>query len=295
MISYSFIAGKHHIEWKSVPIKRESYQVIKKYAENARDFSPQSIQKISMIDKYITENKIDIRLDEALAIIRLANLSRIIKNTYKLEKYKHDIIKMGDPLAASKKYDISPLNALRLMFEDKYKPSLSNRLFKSGDISVLDEVDANDVEMFFRAERADSSGLFLQQTTGERSKLAEDVFVQRIRSLGIVLETEDDLKARNISPTPDILFTDEVHLNGNRIYWMDFKDYAGTDIPFIWNKNRDQSKKYNDKWGYGAICYAYSYVEDLADENAELLAMAPLLELDDAIYGRPIIAAINNI
>lgn len=71
--------------------------------------------------------------------------------------------------------------------------------------------------------------------------------------------------------TPDLLFLDEVYINGVRVHWIDYKDYIGTKIHFLFSSNSGQSGKYTEKWGTGALCYHRGYVEGLVIPGASLL------------------------
>jgi len=64
--------------------------------------------------------------------------------------------------------------------------------------------------------------------------------------------------------TPDILFEDEVYINDHRVHWIDYKDYAGTRIDFLYKSNVNQAERYGRRWGPGALCYRWGYLESLS-------------------------------
>lgn len=273
MFSHILKDNKHLITWKSTPIPLQIYNQTIKYSETNPTFAPSSPKQEELISQQIKHDP-----KQTLAIIRLSNLARIVKHSYRLEKPQiiADIINSDDALAMSAKYDIPPLNVLYIIFRRHYGENLANRLFKSGEYSVLKQASKHHRAQYYLAERNDSSGLLMQRLTSIRSKESEDYFISLLRRLGITLKTEDDLKAEGSQITPDVLFTDEVYINDQKITWIDFKDYAGTPIPFIWSKNKKQTKKYYDKWGYGALCFSQSYVEGLQDDSAMILDESPL-------------------
>jgi hypothetical protein len=279
MFTHTINNNIHNIIWKSTPISLALYKAAVKYSESRKDFAP-SAKKQEKHVGYILYNEYDIKdteklrsINQFLTISRMYNLARVIKNSYKLknEPVIADILRSRDCLALSKKYDLPPLNILAIIFENKYGKSLSNRIIKSGDISALKEINAEDRDEFYYMERRDSSGITLQKINAERSRLAELGFINKLRGLGIALKTEDELKEEGSNLTPDVLFVDEVYINDVRVYWIDYKDYAGTTIQFIWAKNKEQIKKYYDKWGYGAVCYSYSFVDNLESDMAMFL------------------------
>ena len=126
-----------------------------------------------------------------------------------------------------------------------------------------------DLEQFKKAEKIDAESTFNQELITKMAHDNEKIFVEYINSLGIKFQTQDDLVKLQTAVygrpvlTPDILFIDEVYINDTRVYWIDFKDYAGTDIRFLYTSNMNQSVKYSEKWGTGAMCYRWSYVNNL--------------------------------
>lgn len=282
MFSHIFKDNKHIISWKSNTIPQQIYNQTIKYNESNPTFAPSSPKQEEDISRSINHNP-----QHLLAIIRMTNLARIVRNSYKLEKESvvSNIIHEDDVIKMSQKYEIPPLNILYIVIKNKYGESLANSLFKSGDYSILKQLSKYHKKQFYLAERNDSSGLFIQRLNAIRSKENEDYFLDLLRRLGIKLKSEDDLKEEGSNITPDVLFVDEVYINDKQIFWIDFKDYVGTPISFIWNKNKKQTKKYYDKWGYGALCYSQSYVEGLSDDTAMILDEAPL---KDYILKQPI-------
>ena len=101
--------------------------------------------------------------------------------------------------------------------------------------------------------------------------------VNYFRSLGIRLYDQAELVEQQIKIfgrakfTPDILFIDKVFINKTRIGWIEYKDYVGTKVPFLYSSNKDQSAKYFKEWGTGAMCYRHSFVSNLSIDGAILL------------------------
>lgn len=106
----------------------------------------------------------------------------------------------------------------------------------------------------------------LQRENMIASQRHEDEFATFLRDvLHIKLTTQAEIIARNPDArnTPDILFEDQVYVNGARCYWIDFKAYCGAPVFIITKKTRAQARKYTEAFGPGVICYMHGFVSGL--------------------------------
>ena len=141
------------------------------------------------------------------------------------------------------------------MFKNKYDPNL-----------LLSD---KDLKQYQCAEKNDANSVSNQKNSAKIAMDNEMLVVRFFKDLGIKCMTQDDLAAEQLKEygkiiiTPDILFIDPVYINGSRIYWMDYKNYVGTDVKFIYASNYEQAMRYNKKYGGGALCYHNSFVDNL--------------------------------
>ena len=56
--------------------------------------------------------------------------------------------------------------------------------------------------------------------------------------------------------TPDVLFRSPVFVNGQRVAWVDAKNFYGSGLAMADGKHRTQIEKYTAEWGPGAVVFS---------------------------------------
>lgn len=89
---------------------------------------------------------------------------------------------------------------------------------------------------------------------------------------GVKIFTENDIKRQGISPTPDLLFTNEniVFVNDVQVKWVDAKAFYGSDIDWVVSTIDEQYKKYRRHFGYGVFVFSLGYSTKLLNKIREL-------------------------
>lgn len=275
----------HHLTWESKPMNNMAYIHLSKYIKLSRDYGPLNLKKTKdltiAVNNVNDRYKCDVTLDQAISLRNIVLKDKIIKNYSRMNQridriyteYEHGI----DILELSYNYDFPPLNLLRGVFLRKgYNASSIYDIFtnKKNPKSLL---SGRDLKQFKLAESNDAESTFNQQRVAEIAAINEEKFINYFKSIGIKLRTQEQLVREQIAQygrpvlTPDVLFTDEVYINGKRVHWIDYKDYLGTDVRFLFTSNMNQSVKYAEKWGPGALCYRKSFVSGLYIPGAMLL------------------------
>lgn len=158
-------------------------------------------------------------------------------------------------LELSTKYDGSPLNILRLVFSFKYEKKLT-KLIKSNDI--LSSRDAAQLDL---AISNDLYALINQDQILKKSADFELKIQDILDKLGVRYKTQDQLAQEQIKKfekatnTPDFLILDNLWINGQKINWIDAKNFYGLNTHYIRKRIREQTKKYLDAWGTGSIIF----------------------------------------
>jgi hypothetical protein len=267
--------SKWLITWANSPVSIAAYKAIETYVRHSKDYSD-SEDKRAQIKAIIDNNNFIPHIDliQALSIRNCVNDTMVFQNHQRL---------MGliDTIAAeyhnnccimdlSRKYGFHPLTLLRRIFEyNRVGKTTVTALFSMKPDSDALLKSEHDREQYHIAKAGDSMGSISSAQVAAYSKNAEDVFVSYIRGLGIAIKTQDDLIAEQIEQygqcisTPDILFIDDVIINGNSVKWLDYKNYIGTPVQLTMKKMRKQVAKYNAYWGPGAMCFRRSYIETL--------------------------------
>ena len=194
-----------------------------------------------------------------------ANLMRahMIINHKKVVSSGHKIINdynngMG-VLELSSKYDGSPLNILRLVFTSKYKKKLTqlikeNKILSSRDVSQLDLAISNDLY-----------ALINQYEVLKKSREFELKIQKILDKLGVRYKTQEQLAREQIEQsdkainTPDFLILDDLWINGQKINWIDAKNFYGLNTPYLKKRIKQQTNKYLDVWGSGSIIFSLGF------------------------------------
>ncbi len=268
----------HRITWPSVAIPRKSYDAIANWVKKSRNYAPLSIGSKKALIAIKTK---DVNLEQAISIRNAVVKDKIIKNYHRMNAQIASItakyISGRDILKLAQEYDFPPLNLLRGIFLQMGLPvgNIYNIFSNKEDPSYL--LTGRNLEQYWRADSHDAESIINQQYIAQIAVRNEFIMVDYIKSLGIAIKTQDELTAEQLIThgravlTPDILFIDEVYINDQRCHWIDYKDYVGCNVHFLYTSNEAQAAKYTAKWGPGAMCYGKSFVADLSINGAELL------------------------
>lgn len=275
----------HHITWKNDALNKHVYEKILHWVTKSRDYSALTPERatdfcafLKILNKQYNTN---VSLDQALSVRNIILKHKLIKNYSRMNiqiariagKYEG-----GDSiLSLSNRYDFPPLNLLRGIFIyrgiDKVK---TYSIFANKtDPSTL--LTGRDLQQYLIAEKNDAESTFNQRRVTKVAFENEDRVVKFFKSIGINVITQDDLAAEQKAEfgravlTPDLLFTEPVYINNEIVHWIDYKDYIGTEVRFLYSSNIAQAAKYAKKWGPGALCYHRAYVEGLTIPDAILL------------------------
>lgn len=206
--------------------------------------------------------------EEIILSIR-ANLMRehMIKNHKKVLSSKYLIIsdyKNGiNILRLSSKYDGSPLNLLRLIFMKIYEKKLTE-LIKND--SILNSRDKKELDI---AIHNDLYALINQDEVLKKSVNFELKIQKILDTIGIRYKTQVQLaeeqikKSNKATNTPDFLILDNLIINGNKIKWIDAKNFYGLNTNYLKKRIKEQTKKYINAWGCGAIIFNLGFCSKL--------------------------------
>jgi hypothetical protein len=165
------------------------------------------------------------------------------------------------------KYDGSPLNLLRIIFQHKYHKKLTKIINKTKILNNRDKLYLN------WAIKHDVYALINQNEILTKSNEFEEKIALILDKLNIKYKTQNDLakeqivKYNKIINTPDFIILDDFYINKNKINWIDAKNFYGSKSKFMIKKIKSQTQKYIDSWGYGAIIFNLGFNSELVIEN----------------------------
>jgi hypothetical protein len=165
------------------------------------------------------------------------------------------------------KYDGSPLNLLRIIFQYKYHKKL-NKIIKNKQI-----LSSHDKTQLDWAISHDAYALINQDEILTKSNEFEDKIAYLLDRLNIRYKTQSELASEQIAKsniatnTPDFLILDELYINEIKINWIDAKNFYGSKSKFMIKKIKSQTSKYINSWGSGSIIFNLGFNSDLKIES----------------------------
>lgn len=273
------------IVWENYPMDINVYIQIIKWVNLSRIYSQLEGDTMTsfkkLIDSLNKKYESAVTLDQAISVRNIAVKDKIIKNyarmNQKISSIRAEYDSGVDILSLSFKHDFPPLNLLRGIFINKGYPvdEVYEVFTNKTDPKIL--FNGRDLKQYLCAEKNDAESILKQKKIADIAAKNEMAIVEFFKSIGCNLQTQDDLTKNQISEfgraiiTPDILFIDDVYINGIKVKWLDYKDYIGTPIEFLYASNAKQSLRYAKKWGRGAVCFHHAYTEGLIIPGSLLL------------------------
>lgn len=279
-----------HITWTNKPIDVEVYKHIHKWVRSSTDYSQFNAKKIMRLRAFVNDLNntygSDVTIECAISIRNIILKDKIIKGYSRMnsriinisQQYK----KGTEIMQLSHEHDFPPLNLLRGIFlHGGYKASEVYAVFANKE-DPQKLLHGRDLSQYKIALSNDAESTFNIQKVAKIGADNEESFVKFFQDAGIGLKTQDELTREQIEQhgravvTPDILFTSRVFINNIEVKWIDYKDYVGTTIHFLYSSNAEQANRYVTKWGPGALCYHHGFINDLKIPSTMLLDARPL-------------------
>jgi len=200
----------------------------------------------------------------------IINYKNIFKNSKNIINDYNNNINIIDLCT---KYDISPLNILRYIFDNKYNVKLT-KIIKNKNNNNIDKYDLKQLEL---AIKHDAFAL-IDQTEIHKNSLDFEKQIQKfLINNNIKFKTQDQLTIEQIKlygkavNTPDFLIKSDLFIDNFKINWIDAKNFYGADIKFIKKSIDKQIQKYINNYGSGAIIFSLSFNDKLHFDNIVLL------------------------
>jgi hypothetical protein len=235
-----------------------------------------SERETKYLEKNIIENadfiKYKINLEQIQSIRSSYIKNKMIKkHPYLISNTKNiidDYKNKNNIMDISKKYDGSPLNIMRIILSEKYSKKKVKILFNKP--TLLEDYD---YKQFTIAKANDDFALVNQDEIQDKAEQFERHIEQLLKKLNIKYKTQNQLSKEQINThgtaycTPDFLIESELVINGQKIKWIDAKNFFGSNISFIKKKITDQTKKYINNYGHGSIIFNLGFNQSYLDSN----------------------------
>lgn len=231
--------------------------------------------------KAVSKHKVSFRMVLSLrrAIIRekvilrhgkLRRLIKVIQREYEEKKDKdYNII-----INLSNKYEFSPLNIFRVMFESKNFNKNKIKIILKNPDNYLDKIDTNQVKLAIKYDLVSSVDQELQ------SKLAEEFerdIEKILKQKNIKYKTQEELVKEQFKKygkpiiTPDFLIESDLYINRHKVNWIDAKNFYGANLETLKYHLEKQVAKYIKAYGDGLLVFKYGFSEKIKINNVSLL------------------------
>ena len=269
-----------HIDWPVNPIPIEVQRNVGKRIVKRGEFGWLSDEKVDEIVEIIAD--FPITLEQALSLRAAINQEKSVYSHHRIMDRKKELKRRYDNgtdiLELAKIVDGPPVNVFRAI--------LSARNFGKNRIKTLlkepGRMNDRDQEQFKIAEEADRVSNVDQTETHIAADLFEDVLCDHFDSLGIRFRRQAELVKEQVESegrpirTPDLLFLDDLRINGIPCAWIDAKHFFGSALSFPRKKTQKQINRYTEAYGQGAIIYRHGFCDGLNLHGAQKLDSGPV-------------------
>ena len=269
-----------HIDWPVNPIPIEVQRNVGKRIVKRGEFGWLSDEKVDEIVEIIAD--FPITLEQALSLRAAINQEKSVYSHHRIMDRKKELKRRYDNgtdiLELAKIVDGPPVNVFRAILS-------ARNLGKNRIKTLLKEpgrMNDRDQEQFKIAEDADRVSNVDQTETHIAADLFEDVLCDHFDSLGIRFRRQAELVKEQVESegrpvrTPDLLFLDDLRINGIPCAWIDAKHFYGADVNFQRKKIVKQAGRYVDTWGQGALVFRHGFCDNVHIPGTVLLDCGPL-------------------
>lgn len=267
------------INWKTTHVPLQDFQSVARWvAKSPSKYHSATPEVTAGVAKWARANAKSMSADQVLSAKDILTKWHIMRTRLSQKaagaaaaRYRagSDIVRL------SVDFDQPPVMLLKLVLvELGTDPSVLETAFlperSQAVAAARAKLSTRDREQLLAAEAIDAQTWFNQKIMADIAAENENAFVEFLRERGIALRDQASLVDEQLGKygraiaTPDVLFVDEVVLNGKPCMWLEYKDYIGTTTPFLANSNIKQIQRYNMHFGPGAICFHRGCVEDFA-------------------------------
>ena len=234
--------------------------------------------QIEKIKNYI-KNKKGLTIESVLSMRSAYMNMKIMKRNFKLLrniKYLTKLYKKKFTIKEiCKKMDFSPISILRNIFN--YLGYSKNEVKNFLLLRNLDKLSDFDIEQINYSIKNDIFNKIDQSDQLNNSKQFELKIEKFLKDNSVQFKTQEELADEQIKKfgksinTPDFLITSDLYINGNKINWIDAKNFYGANTDLVRKKTKKQIAKYIDKYGFGSIIFSLNFSESLKFDNVLLI------------------------
>jgi hypothetical protein len=241
---------------------------------------------------YVTKDVIDSVKNICIKnhiIYNSVNIKKNIDNIISLYKSNHDIYIL------SQLYLYPAITLLKNIFNKIY-PDISKKNVK--ELFELDQNQLNqlnqqnfkhkltqyDIDNISLAKEIDEYSIVDENLQLTEATKFEQVIATLLDKLNIKYKTQEELTLEQKKiygqpiSTPDFLLETPFLFDNMEIKWIDAKNFYGANVKFVYEKIKDQTKKYINNYGNGLIIFSHGYSDNLQNKFNDNIKFAHINE-----------------
>jgi hypothetical protein len=269
-----------NIDWPINPVPIDVQKNVGKRVVKRGEFGFLSDEGVEEIANIIKD--FPITLEQALSLRAAINQEKSVYSHHRIMNRKKELKRKydngADILELAKLVDGPPVNVFRAV--------LSARNYGKNRIKTLlkepGRMNERDQEQFRIAEDSDRVANVDQTETHLAADLFEDILCDHFEAIGIRFRKQGELVKEQVEEegrpirTPDLLFLDDLRINGVPCAWIDAKHFFGSALSFPRKKTQKQVDRYTEAYGHGAIIYRHGFCDGLNLRGAQKLDAGPI-------------------
>jgi len=269
------------ITWNTKAVPKEVQRKAGDIACIPGEFGFLSEDRVNDIAKKL--DHLPITLEQALSLRSALNQEKSVYSHSRLMRRSNELSRRYNSgenvVALSKRFDAPPVNTFRAVLTGR---GWSKNRIKETLNKQPHRLNNRDREQFELAESVDRVSSVDQSDTQSAAEVFEDILCNYFESLGVRFRRQEELLAEQKNSegraiiTPDLLFLDDVRINGVPCAWIDAKHFFGADLKFPRKKTQKQVDRYVAEYGQGCIVYRHGFSDGLRLKGAILLDASPL-------------------
>ena len=269
------------VTWKTKAVSKDVQTKAGKIACIPGEFGFLPEERVQEIAEKL--DHLPITLEQALSLRSALNQEKSVYSHSRLMRRANELSRRYNSgesvIALSKRFDAPPVNTFRAILTGRgwSKSRIKETLNKQPH-----RLNKRDREQFELAESVDRVSSVDQSDTQRAAEVFEDILCDHFESLGVRFRRQEELlteqkhsEGRAII-TPDLLFLDDVRINGVPCAWIDAKHFFGADLKFPRKKTQKQVDRYVAEYGQGSIVYRHGFCDGLRLKGAGQLDASPL-------------------
>ncbi len=269
-----------HFQWENNPVKLKTEEVLAGEVVRKGEFGWLEDERVDEIRNIV--DKHDMTLDQALSLRSALLQQKTVYSHGRLQSRGKALVRLYREgvgiVDLSKRFDFPPMNVFRVVLKEMgwSKSRIKETLRAPSKFKQRERAE------FEAAEAADRVSNVDQSETHERADLFEEILADWFEAQGVRLRRQPEMVKEQMIEhgrpvnTPDLLFLDHVHINGEPVAWIDAKHFYGADVDFQRKKIAKQSARYVDSWGQGALVFRHGFCANVHIPGTVLLDCGPL-------------------